>query len=157
MTRRLTRRPGRLTPAALPALAIGLLLSAVPAAAAPGPFAGTWRIVESSDLAGTPATAPLLGAELAFEADRVDGPHPLGCGGAAYHLAFVPPLGLFQGGLAPEEAETVAERLQLLPEAPTLRVDCDSGSFDYHAQPTGPPRLVIMLDEQLLTLELTGD
>lgn len=134
-------------------LAAGALLAATPLSAAPEPFAATWRIVESSDLGGAPVTAVLVGEELSFEADRVEGPHPLGCGGAAYELVFVPPLGLFEGGLAPEEAEAVAERLQLLPEAPTLRVDCDSGSFDYHAQ----PRLVIMLDGQLLTLEHTGD
>jgi len=149
----MTRRFSFLAP-----LALGLLPVLLSPAAALEPFDGNWRIIGASDTAGTPAeAAPPVGESLTFLPDRVDGPHPLGCGGAAYDLVFVPPPGLFQGSLSQEEAEAVAERLRLLPEAPTLRVDCDGGSFDYHALAEAPPRLVIMLDGRLVMLERTGD
>lgn len=77
-------------------------------------------------------SAALSGQTLQFSATVVQGPHPLGCRGLNHEFVLSPAEGLFQGAL-PEPAEVYAQRLGFvrLP-AISLRLNCDTGSFDYH-------------------------
>jgi hypothetical protein len=118
--------------------------------AGPQGFAGAWRIVAAFDLGLEPSASPLIGAEVAFAESRVAAPHPLGCGGARFEEVTVPPLGLFQGAFTEEaEAEAFARAAGLGLAALTLRVDCDTGSFDYHV---AGGDLLLMLDGVILRL-----
>jgi hypothetical protein len=134
-----------------------LALLATPAAA-DAPPAGVFRVVAAVAApwvtpglppAGTPFLPP--GSELSFHPDRVEATHPLGCKGAVYVWIEVPPEGLFQGGLGEEGAREIALALGLGDTSPTLRVQCDSGLFDYHA---AGPDLWLALDGVLYRLSL---
>lgn len=150
-------------------VAVALLFVCLPAwcgeSRPPDAFAGAWRVVGGAAEAGAPAGATadpdLVGATVAFADGRVDAPHPLGCGGAAYEQDALSAQGLFQGVLddaGPDAAAHTLARARALgfsdAAAPTLRVNCDTGSFDYHRLPAPtPPRLVLMLDWVIYTLE----
>jgi hypothetical protein len=129
------------------------LLAAAPAHALGFPdFAGSWRIERSSSpawiAAPLPARNDLLGATIAFEARDVRAPSPLGCRRATYEVVETPPQSLFQGGINQPVAAATARELGLSDvAAPTLRVACDTGSFDYHLDEAGG--LMIMLDNVL--------
>jgi hypothetical protein len=126
------------------------LLAVAPAHALGFPdFAGSWRVERSSspEWIATPMRARnnLLGATIAFDARDVRAPSPLGCRRATYEIVETPPQGLFQGAIDEPDAAAAARELGLSDvAAPTLRVACDTGSFDYHRDETGG--LMIMLD-----------
>ncbi len=120
-------------------------------------FAGVWRVVDAAAAPWTPphrltkAETPLLPSQIAFEASRVRGPSPVGCAHATYGTVLIPPKGLFQGSLPSGRESALARSLGLgPPEAPTLRVDCDTGTFDYHLDSKG--RLVFVLDDVIYTM-----
>lgn len=135
------------------------------AVALPGPagedWCGDWRIAEAArvEWSEPPALQPvsddaLLGKTVGFDANAVHGPSPLGCAGATYERTKVMPQGLFQGLAAemPEKAEWLAQALNLAPDdAPTWRVACDTGAFDYHL--SRDAKLMLMLDQVIYTLE----
>ncbi|KAB2844605.1 MAG: DUF3828 domain-containing protein [Burkholderiales bacterium] len=81
---------------------------------------------------GHSASAPLKGKLLRFSARGVDGPHPLACTQLQHEFVLSPAEGLFQGAL-PEPADSHVRTFGVR-ELPvlTLRVNCESGSFDYH-------------------------
>lgn len=134
----------------LASLAALVIAGPLPAGAGPADFLGRWRIVEAFDDAASPLASPLAGTEVVFAEGHVDAPAPLGCGAARYTQVAVPPPGLFQGWFAGEvEADAFALAHRLAPEAETLRVDCDGGSFDYH-RASGD--LLVMLDGAILRL-----
>lgn len=128
----------------------------------PAGFAGTWRISGAEPVAADadhPAAAPnaaLVGATVEFRAGKVVGPSFVGCDGAYYETVESPPQGLFQGFYADaDEAARRARELGLSTDAaPTLRVACDTGSFDYHrSMAEQPATLLIMLDRVIYTLQ----
>lgn len=135
------------------------------AVALPGPdgedWCGDWRIAEAARvewgevpvLQQVPEDA-LLGKTVGFDTSAVRGPLPLGCAGAAYEWTNVMAQGLFQGVAAemPEKAEWLAQALNLARnDAPTWRVACDTGAFDYHL--SRDAKLMLMLDQVIYTLE----
>lgn len=131
---------------------LSLLWAGCGFAAGPQP-AGPWRIEVAQ--AAPWATDGLVhtqleGAVLSFDDGAVSGPAPLGCANASYEFVVSPAEGMFQGGL-PEPATAAAEALGVvhLPVA-TLRVNCDSGSFDYHM--IAPDTLLTALDNVIWTL-----
>lgn len=138
-----------------------LALAAAPAGAPSlSDFRGAWTITRSSTPAWitTPmeANRAIVGQRVSFEDDSVGGPGPIGCGNATYEIVESPPQGLFQGYLAePGAAADAVRELHLsATSAPTLRVNCDTGSFDYHLDERGG--LVIMLDNVLYHLTRGG-
>lgn len=147
----------------LPCLAAAAALQAAAPADPRGPYAGAWHIIESEparlpgDATDAVPDAALLGSRIAFLPDRVDGTGVFGCANAQYEIVTPPAAGLFQGAYGEDpEAERRAAALHLSPEAtPTLRVGCDTGSFDFHQTEPGmdPDRLLIMLDRVIYTLQ----
>jgi hypothetical protein len=120
-------------------------------------FAGAWRITSgapapwiAADAAAGQEGQRFIGEQIVFLSDRIDAPSPWGCGGATYEVAAIPPLGLFQGTLDPDTAETDAAALGLTGEITTLQVSCDTGAFDYHLGAAG---LFTALDNVIYTLE----
>ena len=114
-------------------------------------FAGVWRIVgavTASDAA--PAFSRLVGETIDFESGKVTGPSPLACENARYETVTMGVPGLFQGALPETQAVRLAGGLGMPAEIETLRIDCDTGSFDYHAAGS---RLVIMLDGVIYLLD----
>lgn len=122
-----------------------LLLAPQVAAAQDESFAGTWHIVDAEVAPWVEPDPTLLedferlrGATVTFLADQVEGPDPLGCGGATYTTGTVPPEGLFQGGLGEEQAGEKAAALGLTGDSfATLDVACDTGLFSYHLRDDG--------------------
>lgn len=92
----------------------------------------------------------LRGKPVTFAVGRVSGPHPLGCTQARYGFHVQPPEGLFQGGL-PAPAAEAARRMGLGAQTLTMRVDCSSGSFDFHV--LSDRKLLLGLDNAVWTLE----
>jgi hypothetical protein len=121
-------------------------------------FAGAWRVVEATAAPWvkphtlTRDETPLLTHALSFERGEVRGPSPVGCAHATYGTVVVPPKGLFQGSLPEGQEAAVAKALGLgPPDAATLRVDCDTGTFDYHLDNQG--RLVFALSDVVYTMQ----
>jgi len=137
---------------------LGTLLAAslTPAAFAegsgPAAFMGEWRIVrvQAFPQANAEAAGASLstGARVRLRADGMDAPPPLGCDSAQLDLLSVPAEGLFQGTLTHPPAD--AEQLGVALPAPTLRIDCSSGSWDLHA--ADPDTLMFALDRHVYTL-----
>lgn len=100
---------------------------------------------------GTPASGPVLGGQsLWFGPERVSGPAPFACAQVRYSFVVSPAEGLFQGALpAPADVSARALGVPALPLA-TLRVDCDSGSFDFHH--IADDTLLTALDGMIWTL-----
>ena len=138
-----------------------VLMGSPSAALTPTALQGPWIIARSSapDWIRSPGQqrANLVGRRVSFEDGTVDAPAPIGCGHARYSLVESPPQGLFQGYLeAPDSAANAARELHLsVISTPTVRVDCDTGSFDYHVDERG--ELVIMLDQVLYHLTRVGN
>lgn len=127
-------------------------------------FSGTWHIAGGEpggidDGAPSPPQSNLIGATLTFTEHAVEAPHPLGCNDAHYEIHALPADMLFQGTLG-DAAMTRAQALDLSSSAaPTLMVRCDNGLFDYHltqGRDATNPRLLIMLNRVIYTLERTG-
>jgi len=105
-----------------------------------------------------PGTLSLLNPELEgqvlhFEGNQLVAPHPLGCTDAYYEFIISPAEGLFQGGL-PAPADAAATDLGVA-ELPVLtwRVNCSTGSFDYHF--VSGSRVLLGLDQVVWSLRLT--
>jgi hypothetical protein len=127
------------------------LVFAAGAACAQDSFAGVWRITAAFDTSGSsPAFSRIVGKTIDFEPDAVTGPAPLACAGARYETVLMAAEGLFQGALPETQAIKVATGLGMAREIETLRVDCDTGSFDYHA---AGDRLAIMLDNVIYLMD----
>ena len=153
-----TRRLG-LVAVLTPVLTLFLLPHHASAAIfAPSQAPSTWRVgkgvVAPWAKPGAATGAKLAGQAIIFSADRVTAPHPLGCGKARYEYVLSPAEGLFQGGLpAPAVPSARKAGIAHLP-ALTMRVSCDSGTFDYHF--TAPGKAVIGLDNMVWPLARTG-
>jgi len=117
-----------------------------------------WRIGEGVVAPwAEPGTLSLLNPELEgqvirFDGDQLVGPHPLGCTDAYYEFVVSPAEGLFQGGL-PAPSDVAASDLGIS-ELPLLtwRVNCSTGSFDYHF--ISASQLVLGLDQVVWSLHL---
>jgi uncharacterized protein YecT (DUF1311 family) len=96
--------------------------------------------------------APLLEYALIFANGEVEGPLPLGCRHAKFATTVVEPKRLFQGSLPAGREEDIAKELNLRPPSiTTVKVDCDSGTFDYHFDYDG--NLQTALDGVIYTLQ----
>jgi uncharacterized protein YecT (DUF1311 family) len=143
----------------LPALALLLLGASSALAETPDSgLAGVWRVVAASPAPWvtprllTKAEAPMMEQAIMFGDGEVKGSAPLACKHVKYHSLVVEPKGLFQGNLPPGRAVDLAKAMKLdPPEITTYRVDCDSGSFDYHVDHEG--RLQTALSNVIYTLE----
>lgn len=118
--------------------------------------AGAWRVVRRfaapwAREAVVGGGSDLEGATVRFDEGRVNAPAPLGCEGAEYAFLISPAEGLFQGRI-PERAQSAARDVGVV-QLPvlTLRVDCDTGSFDYHY--IGRGALLTALDNAVWRLE----
>lgn len=129
-----------------------LLTAAVQAAEWPG----EWRVQQVQPApwvpegAELPASAIAPGEVLALSTDRLQGPGVLNCAQATVSTLTIPPPGLFQGGL-PAPAEDAARALGFAAgDIESLRVDCSSGSFDFHFADAAT--LLFALDNRIYTL-----
>src|SRR5262245_32759224 len=120
--------------------------------------AGTWRVIEARAAPWVKPhrlekhEAPLLEYALIFANDEVEGPAPLGCQHAKFATTVVEPKGLFQGSLPAGREEQIAKAMNLRPPSiATVRVDCDTGTFDYHFDDDG--NLQTALNDVVYTLE----
>lgn len=133
------------------AFAVGLLLSPLASADA----LGDWRVTRSRpapwlapDIA-PPAAALPIGATIRLSASGIDAPAPLACGRATTSRHRIPVEGLFQGGLDRPTAQAAELGFGQGPHD-SLRIDCDSGSWDFHA--IGADVLLFALDQRIYTL-----
>lgn len=118
---------------------IGLLLFGLhcPLARCAEGWLGEWRVFLAQPApwraeAQASTSALPLGARLRLRADDIDGPAPLACARGRSEALMTPPEGLFQGQL--DAPQTQALTLGLATGArPGLRIDCSSGSWDFHA------------------------
>jgi hypothetical protein len=129
--------------AAGPTLALG---------SGPEDWMGDWRVVQAQPLCGLdlPTDRPALpiGLALRLQADGIDAPPPLGCRQMRVQKLSLPVEGLFQGMLATPDED--AGRLGLRPPVTTLRIDCSSGSWDFHAADS--ETLLFALDLRIYSL-----
>jgi uncharacterized protein len=145
-----------------------LLLASARAAAQPmGPspeasFAGVWRVVDARPAPWTtprPLSAtevPLLEWAVAFRDGVTLGPASLSCRHATYGSTMVPTTDIFRGAIPPGKTEATATALGLdSGEVPTFRVACDTGTFDYHLDPTG--RLLFARNDVVYAMERPED
>jgi hypothetical protein len=113
---------------------------------------GTWRIVRVQAIPPahreTPSPALAVGASVRLHRRGIESPFPLGCSSTRMQVLDLPAEGLFQGTLSRPSVD--AERLGLAPPVPTLRIDCDSGSWDLHA--ADADTLLFALDRRVYTL-----
>lgn len=155
---------GKAAAALSAAVALALFLSAGRAASQPtdptpeASFAGVWRIVGARAAPWAKPhklekrEAPLLEYAVIFAKGEVRGPSPLGCAHAKFATTAVEPEGLFQGNLPKAKARNLAKALNLQTyEVTTARVNCDTGSFDYHFDNDG--NLQTALDNVIYLLE----
>lgn len=135
---------------------IGLLLFGLhcPPARCAEDWLGEWRVFLTQPapwLADAQASTSALpvGARLRLRADGIDGPAPLTCTRGRSEALMTPPEGLFQGQL--DAPQTQALALGLAAGArPGLRIDCSSGSWDFHA--ADPETLLFALDLRIYSL-----
>lgn len=135
---------------------IGLLLFGLhcPLARCAEGWLGEWRVflVQPAPWLGKGGTAPAalpVGARLRLRADGIEGPAPLACTRGRSEALMTPPEGLFQGQLDAPQAQALA--LGLATGArPGLRIDCSSGSWDFHA--ADADTLLFALDGRLYSL-----
>jgi hypothetical protein len=134
-------------------LLIIALLSPAVAYASPA-LQGDWRLVRLQPAPWIAEGEPLPpaslqpGLRLRFEPEALRGPGVLDCTGARYEALSIPAEGLFQGGLSAPRSQ--AEALGLNPSpVPSLRLDCDAGSFDFHR--ADADTLLLALDNRILS------
>jgi hypothetical protein len=124
----------------------------VHAQSVPAAVSGLWTVVAVAPApwaATHPPDRRMVGTSIAFHDDRMAGPSAFACGGAKYEVVQSEPRGLFQGGLSDSTAERDAQALGIPRLTTTYRVNCDTGSFDFHASGDD---LVIGYDNQILRL-----
>ena len=115
---------------------------------------GEWRVFRQqvapwAEPAAAPAAALRIGARVHLGEHTIRGPRPLACSDLKATQLSVPAEGLFQGGL--QQPATEAANLGFMPGAvPTLRIDCASGSWDFHA--VDAHTLLFALDQRIYSL-----
>ncbi len=133
-------------PCAVPVAAV-LFLLASPAFA----LEGDWRIALSRAApwaTDAGAAQAMVGARFALREGRASGPGPLSCGQARVQAIVSPPEGLFQGGLPVPARDAAALGLAAV-EVPGFRLECDSGSFDFHQ--ADADTVLLALDNRILS------
>lgn len=116
---------------------------------------GEWRFERAQtapwiDPLAPAQVTPWIGQSLQLADLELVGPGVLNCDQARYQRLAVPAAGLFQGGL-PAPAEDTARALGFAEgEQDTLRLDCSSGSFDFHR--VDQAHLLLALDNVIYTL-----
>ena len=141
---------------AILAMALAAHPTSVFAQAAPADISGQWHItaVEPAPWAAThPPDRRMVGSSIAFHDGRMAGPSAFACGGAQYEVVQTEPRGLFQGGLSADTADREAQALGIAKLTTTYRVNCNTGSFDFHK---ASDDLVIGYDNQILRLRRAG-
>lgn len=133
-------------------LALATHSNAAFAQAVPADVSGEWTItavMAAPWATSTRADRRMIGATIAFHDGRMAGPNAFTCGGAQYEVVQSEPRGLFQGGLSADTADRDAQTLGIPKLTTTYRVNCDTGSFDFHK---AGDDLVIGYDNQILRL-----
>lgn len=117
---------------------------------------GRWRVTIGTAAPWLPVvekadTRVWVGEELSFSARSLRGPGMFTCNNVRYETVSVPADGLFQGKL-PAPTGAAAERLGI-GKAPlhSVRVNCDSGSFDFHR--VDADTLLVAADNVIWTLD----
>jgi hypothetical protein len=136
-------------------LAFGIIASVH--AQAVNVLSGSWYIASGRAAPWVATPEPLsgtdrrfLGQTVVFSKARILAPTVLGCKGVTYAALSLLPEALFQGGLpAPVEDAARALGLQSFP-APSIRVTCDTGVFDYHM--VDDATALVALDNVIWTL-----
>lgn len=130
------------------------------AAGAPDPSApsvasllGEWRIVGSVPAPWAEAAPTIaaieIGARIRVAPERLEGPHPIGCGAARFERFDAPPEGLFEGNL-PDPARDAARLGFRAGLVACLRAICANASLDFHL--ADPWTLLFGLDNRIYTL-----
>jgi len=138
--------------------AIAAMAACASADEAASPVYGKWRItrVVAAPWAGEDGVLgdiSYLGKTVTFREKRVNGPGPIGCGGAAYEATDYPPQGLFQGAL-PEPVDAAMSAIGLSgPSVKGISVNCDTGLFEFHWADS--ETILLGLDNRVLTLSRT--
>ncbi len=119
-------------------------------------FGGNWRFADRVVLIPgiDPYAGRFDGSSLYFNDDFVEAPSPFGCELASYEVLTVPWPGLFQGHFEEAEPRSIDARFVFPVETETLRVNCSTGSFDYHVV---GDRMYTMLDGVVHILERRGN
>ena len=92
-----------------------------------------------------------IGDQVTFEENAIRAIDPYGCENPKYESKTVSPLALFDGGIGNEaKAASVALAFGLSNNAPTLRVDCENYSYEYHE---GRKGLVMHFDNMVYTFK----
>lgn len=145
---------------ALYVLGAVVMITPVSTALAQGSFAGRWTVTEVVRPDWIEPTSPepidplRVGDSVEFAADAVNAKEPIGCQGADYQQTVVSLDGLFQGGISDKaKAVEVAQRFGLSASNATLRVNCDSGTFEYYQNKGG---LVMQFDNVVYRLNKQG-
>jgi uncharacterized protein YecT (DUF1311 family) len=99
--------------------------------------AGAWRIVDAGPApwikpnALSKDEAPLMDFVPSFGNGEVQGPSPIACGHARFRSMQVAVSDLYQAGVSKGKEKETADALGLGPDSiSTLRVDCDTGTFE---------------------------
>ena len=116
---------------------------------------GEWRVFRVQPApwlapnAWPPPAALQLGDRVRLQAQGIDGPKPLACTKGAVEALDTPADGQFQGNLTlpADQAQTLGLPAGL---RPGLRVNCSSGSWDFHA--ADPETLLFALDLRIYSL-----
>jgi hypothetical protein len=149
----------KLNGAALLAALLSLTTAAAQPSTAPtAPFDGRWRGIGAEVAPWWPSATHahtenrLARSGLVFRDGVFKGLAPLGCSQPSYTVVSLPPEGLFQGGLAGRDAADDADRMGFPDgDVPTLRVDCQNATFDFHL--AGESTLKFALDNVIYTFE----
>lgn len=125
-----------------------------------GPIiSGKWRITRSvvapwADEAAAGGAASLVGSIVAFNANAVKAPHPIGCANAKYEATDVPTEGLFQGAELDRDNDAVVWLGLSAASIKGVSVTCDSGIFEYHY--ADADTLYLGLDNRIWVLDQTA-
>lgn len=115
---------------------------------------GEWRVFRVQPAPWlAPNTLPPValkpGDRLRLLAQGIDGPEPLACTRGAIEALDTPAEGLFHGALTLPAVQAQALGLPA-GSRPGLRIDCSSGSWDFHA--ADPETLLFALDQRIYSL-----
>ncbi len=120
-------------------------------------YSGAWRIVDAKPApwikphALSKDEAPLMEFVLSFGNGEVQGPSPIACGHARFRSMQVAIPDLYQAGVPKGKEKETADELGLGSDCiSTLRVDCDTGTFDYYRDSNS--NLVLVLNDVVYTM-----